>query len=984
MKTKWMSALTLTGTVVVAGCCCLCGGGAHDKACTEPKATGLMTDQLVSPANIGETPSFSWRMCSPKEGAAQQAYRIMVKESSPNGQCVWDSGEVACGKSVAVKYAGTPLKSATKYFWTVAVKDEKGNWLKPSPGFFETGLFKKDDWNGSVWISAADAKVRGGDALKNGHDHKVKQEAEDGTACFVKTVKNGKSVKEAYWTVAGLGAFEAYVNGEPVSRKGCKAVDGKLVRDYLKPGFTHNGKTKYSFTYDVTHLMKTGEADANTFAAQVSSGWWRDKIVNFFGKKSAFRAQLILRYADGTEKRIGTDTTWLSATTGPVLRAAIFDGEDYDARVKTCWMKGKPCDKFRASEVNTEFKGELFPMRGAPIRLRCDLAIAPAEMYVWKGAEGAKNAKAKDGEFGKVKKLRSYKDGDDIVVDKDETLVVDFAQNAAAIPCFVFSAAEGVTLKMRPAEMLNDGNGAKKRGCDGPEGSAYFTNYRQARTTLNYTFAGTGEEKYRPNFTFFGYRYVSITATGKVTIKKLRSIPVTSIPKWTETGCLETGVKDINQLISNVKWGQYSNYLSVPTDCPQRNERLGWTADTQVFTEAATYNANVYGFFMKWMRDVRDTQHDDGSYTGVAPLAQYGSERGHQLGWSDAGIIVPYTVWKQFGDTRVVEESWESMKRYMKLLEDMKYTSPQATGHQWADWLSYEKLESCSGQAWEKGPDGKRRVKADALKYWQYLGCCYWLWDARMMVSMAEAIGKKDDVAAFRAMADRALKFLREKFVDAKDGMLLPVFRDMQTPALFALKLGLLEKPDAVAKTKAALLKNFKDHGDCLQTGFLGTSILMDTLTYDVGAPEMAYTLLLQHKNPSWLYSVDQGATTIWERWNSYTKKDGFGAAGMNSFNHYAYGAVLAWMYGTMAGIQEDVSCPGFKHIILAPVPDKRMGHVKACFRSPYGPIKSAWNYDAAGKWTWTFTIPANTTATVTVPGEQPKEYVAGTYTVTK
>ena len=205
----------------------------------------------------------------------------------------------------------------------------------------------------------------------------------------------------------------------------------------------------------------------------------------------------------------------------------------------------------------------------------------------------------------------------------------------------------------------------------------------------------------------------------------------------------------------------------------------------------------------------------------------------------------------------------------------------------------------------------------------------------------------------------------------------------MQTPALFALKLGLVEG-EAKARMAAALKKNIADHGDCLQTGFLGTSILMNTLTYDVGAPDMAYTLLLQHKNPSWLYSVDQGATTIWERWNSYTKKDGFGSAGMNSFNHYAYGAVLAWMYGTMAGIKGDVAKPGFKHIILAPVPNKRIGHVKACFRSPYGPIKSAWNYDAAGKWTWTFTIPANTTATVTVPGEQPKEYVAGTYTVTK
>ena len=982
MKTRLMSTLALTGAIVVAGCNCLCGDGSAKKCECETKATpvakpaaqvvGLMTDQLVSPANIGAAPRFSWKMQSARTGAAQTAYRVKLFEGLSGKKQVWDSGEVACGKSVAVKYGGPALRSAQKYVWTVEVKDEKGTWLKPAKGFFETGLFKKDDWDGAAWISAADAKVRGGNA-------RGKQEAEDGTACFVKTIPNGKDVKEAYWTVAGLGAFEAYVNGEPVSRKGCKTIKGRLVSDFLKPGFTHNGKTKYSFAYDVTHLMKTGKADANTFAAQVSAGWWRDKIVNFFGKKSAFRAQLILRYADGTEKKIGTDTTWLSATTGPVLRAAIFDGEDYDARIKTDWMKGKTCDKFKPSEINTEFKGELFPMTGAPVRLREDIAIAPVEMYVWKDAEGAK-----DGEFGKVKKLRSYKDGDAIVVDKGETLIVDFGQNAAAIPCFIFSAAEGVTLKMRPAEMLNDGNGARKRGCDGPEGSAYFTNYRAARTTLNYTFAGAGEEKYRPTFTFFGYRYASITTTGKVTIKKIRSIPVTSIPKWSETGCLETGVADVNKLISNVKWGQYSNYLSVPTDCPQRNERLGWTADTQVFTEAASYNANVYGFFMKWMRDVRDTQHGDGSYTGVAPQAQYGSERGHQLGWADAGIIVPYTIWKQFGDTRVVEESWESMKRYMKLLEEMKYTSPQARGHQWADWLSYEKLETCGGGAWERGPNGKRRPKADALTYWQYLGCSYWLWDARMMATMADAIGKKEDAAAYRAMSDRALKFLREKFVDAKDGMLLPVFRDMQTPALFALKLGLLEKPDAIAKTKAALLKNFKDHGDCLQTGFLGTSILMDTLTYDVGAPDMAYTLLLQHKNPSWLYSVDQGATTIWERWNSYTKKDGFGSAGMNSFNHYAYGAVLAWMYGTMAGIQEDVACPGFRHIILAPVPDRRMGRVKACFRSPYGPIRSAWNYDDAGKWTWTFTIPANTTATVTVPGEPPKEYVAGTYTVVK
>ena len=353
-----------------------------------------------------------------------------------------------------------------------------------------------------------------------------------------------------------------------------------------------------------------------------------------------------------------------------------------------------------------------------------------------------------------------------------------------------------------------------------------------------------------------------------------------------------------------------------------------------------------------------------------------------RLGWSDAGVIVPYQVWKQFGDVKIIKENWAAMEKYMARCAETRYEIKAIQGecrnYQWADWLSYEALESCSGKF-----RGQHGPKAEAIHYWEYLGACYWLWNSGMMCEMAQAMGDNSGALKYRRMQADARKYLKEKFFDGDGKFKLDLLNTMQTPALFALKLGLVEG-EAKARMAAALKKNIVDHGDCLQTGFLGTSILMNTLTYDVGAPDMAYTLLLQHKNPSWLYSVDQGATTIWERWNSYTKKDGFGSAGMNSFNHYAYGAVLAWMYGTMAGIKGDVAKPGFKHIILAPVPNKRIGHVKACFRSPYGPIKSAWSYDAAGKWTWTFTIPANTTATVTVPGEQPKEYVAGTYTVTK
>ncbi|MGN0853535.1 MAG: family 78 glycoside hydrolase catalytic domain [Kiritimatiellia bacterium] len=959
-------AFALALGAVAAGCA---AGGSSCPAEQEAKTADLRTDQMVATANVGGTPTFSWQMRAAREGAAQTAYRLQVFEGVKDGAPVWDSGEVAGAKSVGVRYAGPELKSATKYVWSVAVKDETGAWLAPARGFFETGLFKADDWKGSVWISPVDATVRAANDKK--------QEAEDGTACFVKSIANGRPVREAYWTVAGLGAFEAYVNGEPVSRKGCAAARGRLVGDFLKPGFTHNGKTKYAFTYDVTHLMKTGAGDANVFSAQVSSGWWRDKIVNFFGRKSAFRAQLVLRYADGTERRIGTDTSWLSATTGPVVRAAIFDGEDYDARRTTRWMKGETGPEFTASEVNTEFKGSLYPCNGAQIRLREDLALAPREVYVWKGVEGA------DAEhFGTVKKARAYRPDEPITLDAGETLVVDFAQNAAAVPCFVFAAEAGTVLTAKPAEMLNDAKGAKKRGNDGPEGSVYRQNLRQARATVNYTFAGAGEETYHPSFTFFGYRYLSVTATGRVEIRKLRSLPVTSILPQNETGSLETGVKEVNRLIANVKWGQYSNYLSVSTDCPQRNERLGWTADTQVFVEAATYNANVYAFFVKWMRDMRDSRDSYGTFPGVAPRAQYGNE-GHRVGWADAGVIVPYTIWKQFGDTRIIEENWEAMDGFVSYLGKSQYKSgPENGNYQWADWLSYEKLESCGGGAFAKDEKGRHRGPLpEAITYWNYLGGCYWLWDARMMATMARAVGNGAGVDKYEAMSARALAYLRKEFV-AKDGLLLPLFRDMQTPALFALKLGLLADAKAIAATKAALLQNFKDHGDCLQTGFLGTSILMDTLTYDVGAPEMAYTLLLQRKNPSWLYSVDQGATTIWERWNSYVKATGFGPVGMNSFNHYAYGAVLAWMYGSMAGIQEDLAEPGFKHFVLAPLPDRRMGRVTADFKSPYGPIRSAWRYDDAGKWTWEFTIPANTTATVRLAGRPDREYAAGTYTI--
>ncbi len=829
-----------------------------------------------------------------------------------------------------------------------------------------TQAMENEAWNSSEWISAANAPVIEG--------RRHNDRAADGASWFVSTVKNEKKVTAARWMTTGLGVYEIYVNGILVGE------------EVLKPGFTHYAKTRRSFTYDITALLKRKAGAENVLSAQVTPGWWADKIITnksegMQGKKPAFRAVLELTYADGSKQLLGTDLEhWKAGVAGPVKHAAIFDGEEYDAREP---LGFETPEKLSTPEKNTEFQGEILPSEGAEVYIRHDLALAPVKAYTWKDVEGATEE-----EKGKVVVLKEFAPGEEMTLAQGETLVVDFGQNSAAVPSFVFKAAEGTELTCLPGELLNDGNGAKSRGMDGPEGSVHRDNLRMARDgmILKYTFAaGDAYEEFYPRSTFFGYRFVSITATGDVAIKKIESLPVTSIAKDLETGIITTGDEMINKLISNTIWGQRSNYLSVPTDCPQRNERLGWTADTQVFTETGTFFANTDRFFHKWMRDMRDTQSPTGAFPGVAPMAQYGAGDGNghgdmmRLGWADAGIIVPWTVWKQFGDKEIVEENWDAMNRFMNHIYETKYEHTLMTeengNYQWADWLSYEPLESCGGGAFgEGGP------LPATIVYWNYLSASYWAIDASMMRDMAAATGR--DASKYQQMADEAKAYLKEKFLNADGTFKEEILNTMQTPALFALKNNLVEG-EALEAMKTRLRENFAAHDNCLQTGFLGTSILMATLTEN-GMSDIAYELLFQRKNPSWLYSIDNGATTIWERWNSYMVDKGMGPRGMNSFNHYAYGCVCQWIWESVAGIAADPAQPGFKHIIMKPVPDKRLGHVSAEYQSAAGLIKSSWKYNG-DTWQWEFTIPEGATATVTLPGEtESKEYTSGTYTLSK
>ncbi len=737
------------------------------------------------------------------------------------------------------------------------------------------------------------------------------------------TVKSGLVSAKLY--TAGLGVYEAYVNGARIGRR---HADGSISYFELKPGFTEMADRKFYNSTDITWMLTEGE---NVLSAIVTDGWWADQAANRYGKEPAFLAKLILTYADGTTEKIVTDTSWKSAYASPVRFADIFTGEDYDARTDLSWMKPGFDDSAWANPVkNTEFKGIICAWMGSPITVRQDLNRDVQSVTIYQGATGA----AAD-RYGKINVLRKAGD-ESFTLNPGETALIDFGQNFAGWEAFTVKGEAGTVLVIEHGEILNDKNGLHSRGNDGPEGSIYNANYRSARASTVYTLAGGEAESYHPAFSFYGFRYIEITATKPVTFLAVDGQVVTSVD--VDSGQITTSNSDVNQLISNIRWGQYSNYLSVPTDCPQRDERQGWMADTQVFTKAGTYFAFAKSFLEKFTADMRDAQNAEGAYPGTCPTGSYSGGGWGGTGWADAGVIVPYILYQQYGDTSVIRDNWKAMQKYVDGF--LGRTDKKGPASIWGDWLAYESNDA--------------EIQA-------ILAVAFYAWDAQMMAEMADAIGKTTQAAKYRRLYEQEKQYFIDQYVRA-DGT---VKRGEQTICLYALYLDLLPDEDSRQAVIKQLTENIKRKGNRLQTGFLGTAIIMPTLT-KIGRADLAYTLLLQHDNPSWLYSVDQGATTIWERWNSYTIESGFGDVGMNSFNHYAYGAVGAWMFETMAGINPDPEQPGYKRIIFAPIPDARIS-CSATYESAYGPIAGA-SIVKDGIWSYTCSLPANTTAEIRIP----------------
>ena len=722
-----------------------------------------------------------------------------------------------------------------------------------------------------------------------------------------------------------LGVFHLFLNGK------------KVGDEEMKPGWTDYHSRVFEFEYDVTALCGA----QNTLIVPVAPGWWSGRIsVGEYGfRHVAFAGELeFLDAAGNTLELIASDETWQRAIGGQVRFSDIYDGEYIDATVPDI-AAAPAAYHWRGAARAAEPLPAIVPQVGEPVRYRPALSQVPVF------ATAYRETRDNGTDFGEIVPLfeKQGKGCERTELHRGETLILDLGQEIVGRPRLTVLAPRGARVEIFCAEMRND-SGSRARGNDGAKGTLYLENYRSARSRTVYIAAGDKEETVTAGYSFFGFRYLAVRADADVSVlAAVGDFLSTDMP---ETGFVETDNEEVNRLFRNILWGQRCNYLSVPTDCPQRDERLGWTGDTQIFCGAATYNADADGFLRKWLGDARDSQRYSPGYSDVIPAigALSANKQDGNAAWGDAPVIVPYMLWLKYGDTETIREHFDSMESYMAFLATLTPAGPR---ERFGDWLCYE----------------------DTPK--PYISLCLYACDAGLMEKYANILGKPDRAAHYHAL----LEELRARFAAEylKNGELTV---RSQTACLLAIRYGLVQGRELENVTDL-LKEKILQNNSTLSTGFVGTGILNQTLS-QVGLDVLAYSLLLQTRDPSWLYSVRQGATTVWERWNSYTLEKGFGNVSMNSFNHYAYGAVAEWMYESMAGIKADPAHPGFTHFILAPKPDFRSGeeipagqerirHVKAYFAARTGRIESEWGYEN-GRFTYRFTIPEGTSARVEFP----------------
>ncbi|MBT33581.1 MAG: alpha-L-rhamnosidase [Thalassobius sp.] len=706
---------------------------------------------------------------------------------------------------------------------------------------------------------------------------------------FRKEFSASKSIQSATAFITSHGVYEARINGQRVGDA------------YLTPGWTSYNKRLQYQVYDVTSQVKTG---ANAIGVSLGNGWYRGKLAwekgyDHFGTDISLIMQLHVQYTDGSEEVIITDDSWKSST-GPITSVEIYNGEKYDARKELSgWDKtGYDDSKWKGVKVENFDNSNLVATYNEPIR-----------------------------------KHETFEPQAIFRTPKNE-LVVDFGQNLVGWVQIKVKGKAGDEISIYHSEVLDK------------EGNFYTTNLRAADQENVYTLKGGDEEFFEPHFTFQGFRYIKVEGfPGELQKENLTAVALYS--DMEKTGTFSSSDPLINQLQHNIQWGQRGNFLDVPTDCPQRDERLGWTGDAQAFARTASYNFDVKNFFSKWLKDLAADQKN-GSVPHVIPNVL--GENGHgSAGWADAATIIPWTMYLAYGDTAVLEEQFESMKSWVDYIGTKSNNNLWNTGFHFGDWLFYRPFDDNSGMA------------AVTDKY--LIAQCFYTHSVDLVVKAAKVLGKSNDVSKYEKLAQQTRDAFKREYL-TPNGRLVS---STQTAYVLALHFDML--PENLRKQAAErLVENVQRYNNHLTTGFLGTPYLCHVLSAN-GYDDVAYTLLMQKSYPSWLYPVTMGATTIWERWDGIKPDSTFQNPGMNSFNHYAYGAIGDWMYRNITGLDTEADAPGYKQIVIKPTTGGGLTQATASLESNYGQITSGWDI-ASNVFKMNVVIPVNTTATVYIPSE--------------
>ncbi|MFN2111022.1 MAG: family 78 glycoside hydrolase catalytic domain [Anaerolineae bacterium] len=716
-----------------------------------------------------------------------------------------------------------------------------------------------------------------------------------------KTFEVNDSVSSARLYITALGLYECHINGQAVGD------------DVLTPGWTDFGTRVRYQVHDITDLLIEGE---NTIGAILGDGWYCGNLERSgrmqYGDRPRLLAQLHITLADDSTVSIATDETWRIAY-GPILAGDLLMGETYDARREfPGWDEpGFDDARWQPAEPAPDPGIALVANNGPTMRRIQELVpiAEPTEIGTWPNSRW----------------------------------IFDFGQNMVGRVRLKVQGPAGTNITLRHAEMLD------------ADRTLYTENLRSAQQTDDYTLRGDGVEFYEPRFTFHGFQFVEISGfPGRPSRDTLTGIVLHS--DMAPAGSFECSDPLINQLQHNIIWGQKGNFLDVPTDCPQRDERLGWTGDAQVFIRTAAFNMDVAGFFTKWMQDVIDAQYPSGAVPSVAPITRSFRDRGESNGgpaWADAVVICPWTTYLCYGDRQLLETHYDSLALYIDFLKSRRLDVDHWTEagawqlEGYGDWLALD--------------GGEGRIGATPK---DLIATAFIAHSSRLMSCIAAVLDKPGAADEYEALFNEVRDLFIARYVTPQGRLV----SQTQTAYVLALHFELL--PENLRPAAVNALVHEIERRDChLSTGFVGSPYLPHVLT-KAGRADIAYALLNQQTWPSWLYPITQGATTIWERWDGWTHDRGFQDARMNSFNHYAYGSIGAWMYANVAGIDVDPEVPGYKHILLRPFPGGGLTSAQASYDSLYGRIVSAWRIDD-DVLDWRIQVPPNTTATVTVPARE-------------